>query len=395
MTTGQRAREVRRPFWERSLPGWHVACYGLLAILALALVTGETNPTRRAAGLVLTAVFAAAYTFLGRHLLGKDDDVRGSVYLVIVIVIVTALLYLTSSSFLLLFAIIPQIWATVSRRPAVAMNGLLACGIAISLFAKGGWTQEAALTGALTGVVNLAMALVLGLWISGLVQESDERAHLIEELRTTRSELASAHHNQGVLAERTRLAAEIHDTLAQGFTSLLMLVQAAEVALDSADTAAARERLRLAERTARENLAEARGLVAELRPLDLQAATLPDAIRRLTERLGTELGVPADVTIDGVARPLRPNAEVVLLRATQEALANIRKHASPGRVHVRLTYDEGCSTLEVTDDGRGFETSRADGFGLQGMRRRVEQIGGEVELASASGRGTTVRVRLP
>jgi signal transduction histidine kinase len=245
-----------------------------------------------------------------------------------------------------------------------------------------------------TGGLNLAMGLVLGLWISGLIRESDQRAHLIEQLQKTRAELAAAHHQQGVLAERTRLAADIHDTIAQGFTSLVMLVQAAEAALDGKDVAAARERLKLAEYTARENLAEARALVAELGPLDLQTATLSDALGRLTERIGAELGIRADLQIEGEPRPLPPRAEVVLLRATQEALANIRKHAAAQNVKVRLVYDDS-TMLQVTDDGCGFEPARVDGFGLRGMRARVEQVGGTLEVASSMARGTSVRVTVP
>lgn len=85
----------------------------------------------------------------------------------------------------------------------------------------------------------------------------------------------------------------------------------------------------------------------------------------------------------------------MLLRATQEALANVRKHAGPHAVSVRLAYEAGGATLEVADDGSGFEPARVDGFGLRGLRARVEQIGGRVEVASGAGRGTTVRVRVP
>lgn len=395
MATGEQAPQPRPPYFERSLPGWHAACYGLLAVLVVTLLIAEDDPTRRAAGFVLTAAFAAAYTLLGRHLLGKGDDVRGSVYLAIATVIATALLHLTPAGSLLIFVLFPQIWAIVTTRPAVIVTVLFVVGMTVSLSARGGWTQEATRDAAVTGGVNLVMALVLGLWISGLIRESDQRAHLIEQLQAARAELASAHHQQGMLAERTRLAAEIHDTLAQGFTSLVVLIQAAEAGLDTGDTSAVRERLTLAEATARENLAESRALIAEPGALDLQAATLPDAVRRLADRTAAELGVPVELCVDGEPRGLSSSTQVVLLRATQEALANVRKHAAPGRVAVSLSYDSGCTTLDVTDDGRGFEPSRVSGFGLQGMRRRVEQVGGDVELSSAPGAGTTVRVRLP
>ena len=395
MPIGVPAGKRRRTFWERSLPGWHIACYALLAMCVFALLVEDNGLPQRTAGVALAVAFAATYTFLGRHLLGKDDEARGSIYLLIAISIVSALLYLSPAGSLLLFVLIPQIWAIVTTRRAMAMTALFAFGMTVAISARGGWTQEATRDALITGGLNLAMGLVLGLWISGLIRESDQRAHLIEELQATRAQLAEAHHQQGVLAERTRLASAIHDTLAQGFTSLLMLVQAAEAALETNDVPLARDRLKLADYTSRENLAESRALVAELGPLELQTATLPDAIHRLAERIGAELGLQADVTIDGAPRPLQANTEVVLLRATQEALSNIRKHAGAHAVHVRLAYDDEATMLEVADDGRGFEPARVDGFGLRGMRTRVEQVGGQLEVASSSGRGTTVRVRVP
>ena len=295
MSAGEHAPQAARSFWERSLPGWHAACYALLAILAYLLVVQDMSAARRTAGLALTAAFAVTYTFLGRRILGRDDNIRGSTYLLIIIAIAPALLYLTPSGFLLLFIVFPQIWASVTTRPAVAMVVLLTLGIAVAVVAKGGWTQEAAVEAVLTGIFNLALSLLLGFWISGLIRESERRADLIKELQSTRAQLAAAHHQQGVLAERARMTHEIHDTLAQGFTSLLMLVRAAEVALEADDPSAARDRLKLAERTARENLAEARALVAELGPPDLQASSLPDAVSRLTERVGAELDIRTDV----------------------------------------------------------------------------------------------------
>ncbi len=121
---------------------------------------------------------------------------------------------------------------------------------------------------------------------------------------------------------------------------------------------------------------------------------MPDAVTRLTERVAAELGVPADVQVDGPPRPLPPGAEVVLLRATQEALANVRKHAAPRTVRVRLAYDDDCTTLEVADDGRGFAVGaagRLDSYGLVGMRERADAIGAALEIDTAPGRGTIIR----
>jgi signal transduction histidine kinase len=243
----------------------------------------------------------------------------------------------------------------------------------------------------MTVAVNTVFAVIFGLWIHGIITESNRRAELVAELR---AELAEAHHQAGVLAERERLAHEIHDTLAVGFTSILMLAQAADTAVDH-NPAAARERIEMIEDTARENLAEARSLIVALGPADLASdgpASLSEALGRLAQRFGTELDLDVAVNVAGRVRSLPANVEVVLLRATQEALANIRKHAKATRVEVALTYDETSARLRVTDDGHGFQPAQADGFGLRGMRARVEQAGARLEIRSSPGVGTSVEV---
>ena len=124
-----------------------------------------------------------------------------------------------------------------------------------------------------------------------MIRESDQRATLIAELERTRAELAAAEHDRGVLSERQRLAHEIHDTLAQGFASITALAQAAEAAVDT-QPEAARDRILLIERTARDNLAEARALVTDLTPVDLTGVTLTEAVQRLVGRFEREPECP-------------------------------------------------------------------------------------------------------
>ena len=236
--------------------------------------------------------------------------------------------------------------------------------------------------------ISLGFAMLFGFWIFRIIVQSIDRRTVIAELEQAREELAAVSHRAGVLAERERLAREIHDTVAQGFTSVVVLLELAESDVDT-DPAAARHRLAIARETARQNLAEARALVAALTPVDLQAAPLPEAIGRLVERFGAETGVPARLTVTGEPRALPANTEVVLLRAAQEALTNVRKHAGAGRVEVTL---DG-TVLAVADDGAGFDPAApTGGYGLAGMRRRVEEIGGTVSIASGPS-GTRVEVR--
>jgi signal transduction histidine kinase len=286
----------------------------------------------------------------------------------------------------LLFLLYAQPWTVTELIGlAVASDAVLAIGVgAVSyLVHDDSWPFVIAQSG-----IALGFAVLFGFWIFRIIVQSADRRAVIAELEQTREELAAVSHRAGMLAERERLAREIHDTVAQGFTSVVVLLELAESEVDT-DPATARQRLAAARETARQNLAEARALVAALTPVDLQAAPLPEAIGRLVDRFGTETGLPARLTVTGEPRPLPANTEVVLLRAAQEALTNVRKHAGAGRVEVTL---DGA-VLTVADDGGGFDPAApTGGYGLAGMRRRVEEIGGTLSIASGPG-GTRVEVR--
>ncbi len=189
---------------------------------------------------------------------------------------------------------------------------------------------------------------------SRIIEQSRERAQLIERLEAAQAELADLSRQAGTLAERQRLAGEIHDTIAQGLTSIVMLLQAADGEI-GADPPEARRHVGLAAQTARESLAEARAMVATLTPAHLEGGPLYEALGRLTDRIGAELGITARFEVCGPARPLPPNAEVVLLRAAQEALANVRKHARAADVQVILAYQPQAVRLDIRDDGAGFD----------------------------------------
>jgi signal transduction histidine kinase len=240
----------------------------------------------------------------------------------------------------------------------------------------------------------IAFSVMLGTWISHIVAQSQERAVLIRDLEESREEVGRLSHEAGIAAERARLAAEIHDTLAQGFTSLVTLVQAAESELDS-DREEARRHLALAARTARENLAEARSLVAGLMPTALGTGSVDQAIRRQLERFTEETGIPVTYRSSGDSAGLPTVLEVVLLRMVQESLTNVRKHAEARNVVVSLRVDESCAALRVSDDGGGFDQDGpADGFGLRGMRTRAAQVGGTLSIHSGTD-GTTVELEVP
>jgi signal transduction histidine kinase len=296
---------------------------------------------------------------------------------------------LADASTFLLFALVPQAMMVWSLPVGVAVVLAL---VATSLLAPVARTGEAVPLSALPGLgVLVAFTVVVSVYLSRIARQSVERADLVAQLAASRAEVARLSHREGVAAERQRLAGEIHDTIAQGLSSVVMLVQSAEVALER-DPAAAREHLALARRTTRENLAEARALVAALTPTALDGSSLGEALHRLGGRGGT----PTTVSIEGTARGLPTAVEVVLLRAAQEALSNVDKHAAASAARVRLCYGTDVVTLEIVDDGTGFTPgSPGGGYGLSGMRARVGQAGGAVAVGSAPGGGTTVRVTVP
>lgn len=202
-----------------------------------------------------------------------------------------------------------------------------------------------------------------------------------------------------VLGERNRIARELHDTLAQGFTSVSMQLEAVNAKMSMEDDAA-REHLNQARLLVRSSLAEARRSVRDLRSEWLDGGDLADALSGMARQLTAGADVRVEVSVTGTTRNLPDAVEKTLLRVGQEALTNAVRHASPASVRVRLDYEEARVRLEVCDDGRGFpaETnghSRGGGFGLRGMRERVEQAGGTLHVRSREGAGTEVSATLP
>ncbi|NWF80004.1 MAG: sensor histidine kinase [Chloroflexi bacterium] len=230
-------------------------------------------------------------------------------------------------------------------------------------------------------------------------QLAEERRQTIAALEAARRELAAAERAAGVLEERQRLARDIHDTLAQSFTSIVMHLEAAEPQLERVSDSAHRH-VGQARQSARDGLAEARRLVWALRPEALDQASLPEALERLAGRWSEASGVAATTTITGAPRPLPAEVEVTLLRVAQEALANVRKHARATTVTLTLSFMDDALLLDVQDDGVGFVSGVAPGargeggFGLTGMRERVARLGGSLSVESAPGEGTTVVVEL-
>lgn len=305
-----------------------------------------------------------------------------------------------------LFALdmLPRFWKFVGVAATAVLAGTAQLG-GLPPLTPGGLAVWGAIV-----LVNATLASAFGYygWLTD--EQSAARKEAITELNTANARLAAAMAEnealQGQLVasaraagmhdERERLAREIHDTVAQGLAGIVAQLQAARTSTD-------RERhLDTAAELARSTLVEARRSVQALQPEVLVASRLPDALAEVASRWSQMSGVPAAVTTTGTARQLHPEVEIALLRTGQEALANVGKHAGAGRVGVTLSYMEDVVTLDVRDDGIGFdpaglppEPADGSGFGLTGMRQRVARVAGRLEIESAPGEGTAVSATVP
>jgi PAS domain S-box-containing protein len=197
-----------------------------------------------------------------------------------------------------------------------------------------------------------------------------------------------------ILDERNRMAREIHDTLAQAFTGILLHIGAA-TELITKKPATAQAHLKTVDELARTGLAEARRSVAALRPKLLEEGDLSSALKRLTAQMKSSTNTYLTCAVIGTAYPLSPDVENNLLRIGQEALTNAVKYAQATEIQVELVYDETQCLLRVKDNGQGFEVAQicsSNGFGLLGMSERAEHIGGELIIHSQPTQGTQVIV---
>jgi signal transduction histidine kinase len=384
--------------WRRQERYWH-AVYAVVWVTAVVVTLLEPpGPLGYWPTFALLAVMAGAYLVVGVR--GLRQDVRAG--LVYHLVAWTALLAIQwvdpgTETWMLFFVLYPQMWAMLPVRFAVVGSVVTLTAFGAVRIVQSEYDEGTLAVIAVSTLISLAVSMGLGLFISRITHEAGSRAATIDELRATQARLAAAERDRGVHEERERISREIHDTLAQGFTSVVALSRAAQAALARGDTAAAGERLALIEHTASDNLDEARLIVAELTPGHLQSRTLGEALERLGAAVSSETGMRADVRVAGDPVPLGGSAEVVILRTAQEALSNVRRHASAAHVDLTLTYDDPERVvLTVSDDGLGFDRDglRA-GFGLDGVEARAAEVGGEVEVLSEPGSGTTLRLVVP
>ncbi len=286
----------------------------------------------------------------------------------------------------------PQLFMLLSSRVAAAGVVLLSAGqtlVRITLDVAVDLTDQVG-----TAVFVVTFSLFLGSRMHTVAVESAERLRLIQELRRREEEVSALAAARAAEEERARIARDMHDTLAQGFASIIVLGHAIRGELVD-DRAAAGRHLDMIVSTAQDNLEESRRIIHALSPARLMHTPLTTAIQRLAQEITQETGI--DATLDITGDPWAdPSVDVVTLRVVQESLANIRRHAHASHLQVALAYAAEDLHLGVSDDGHGFSTAGvSSGFGIAGMKSRVADRGGTVQITSAVGEGTVVRARIP
>ena len=380
--------------WDRFNWLWEILFAVAYVATTVLVLLDETDPVRAVVAVGALTALALTYLLWGRRVVRDDGHLkqRWTLALAVVALVAVAMFANTTSSFIL-FMVCPLLFSTLEFRPAAVLTTLAIVLSPLSSIAADGLRGPALHILLPMTAILVVFGILSGKFILHVIEESRERADLIDRLEASQAEVARLSREAGTAAERERLAREIHDTLAQGFTSIVTLAEAIESELDT-DPAAARRHVELAARTARENLAEARTMVAALAPADLASGSLVDAVRRQAGRLADETGVAVEYEVDGALPAIGMAGEVVLLRGAQEALTNVRRHAAASSVSVRLSVVDDFVRLSVRDDGAGFDPDGVSGFGLRGMRSRAEQVGGRLSVRSGP-RGTELTLEVP
>ncbi|MGW1676246.1 sensor histidine kinase [Saccharopolyspora sp. NPDC002376] len=382
----------------------------LISLLTEAQVAPNGRPERLVALALLALVLQLCWARIRRVV--SERGTASQTYFALRTVLAFVLTYL--NPFFAIFAILGYFDAGAWLRPRAVKLGLLATAITMAGSQSGGLPLSSPMQWAAFGTLFLLNGGLVLLFVR-LDAEREENARVkaatIAELEQTNARLKQAHEENaglqaqllvqareaGVGDERRRLAAEIHDTIAQSLAGIVTQLQAA---VDSEDPAEGRRHVERAADLARHGLGEARRSVQDLGPSALEHDELPVALRKIVEEWQAGAGVRAEFAVTGEAVPLHGEIEATLLRIAQESLTNAGRHAQATRVGVTLSYMDEEVSVDVRDDGRGFEPSRVtggstSGFGLGGMRARAERVAGAFEIESEPGLGTAVSARVP
>lgn len=395
------------------LLGWDIAFAATITVMVVAgLWDAESAAFTGPIGLLgVLVLLTIMYLWLGRPALRQaacNEPARPAdfLYLGVTVVLIGIATAITPNYATLQVIGYPIIWTVVARyRDAVIWNvalaALVSTGMAIS-FSRLEMPSGVTL-GIGVGVLSFGFAVSMGTWMTRVFAQGEKYRLLAAQLRASQTEVASLSQAAGAAAEREQLSRELHDTLTQTLAGLVMLSEQASRALDAGDQDRARERLSRVAEAARTAGGEARALVAGTHPLG--DGSLEPAIERVADSLRRDFGLIVTCELEHVT--LDRELQVVLLRAAQEGLSNVRRHAEAEHVWVTLQATADSTVLTVEDDGIGPDVEpgtastppagpiSGSGFGLRGLHDRVGLVGGSVQFTAREGGGTQLRVSLP
>ncbi|GAA1327358.1 sensor histidine kinase [Leucobacter albus] len=448
----------------KSMRAWDVAlAFTLTGVGVLAAFTSAPAPKPLVAYAALAAI-GVAYLVAGRQLLRVADTAESrptaALWFLAVISVLAAIGAANVPSLATLQIILyPMLWnLSPSYRRSIALSAVMAVVLGVGLWVGNAqFSDDTPVLAVVTQSFSFAFSVALGSWFTTIARQGEEATELLAELRASQSEVAELSAQAGAAAERARLSRELHDTLTQSLSGLVMLAErasqeAAGRAGDNPGAAPPEQQkptptptLSLLERAARQALDEARALVSQTHPIGDRGLT--ESIRRISAAAAAETGLK--ITVEAAELQLPRDTQVVLLRCAQEGLANVRKHARATSARVTLADDGASAVLTVVDDGVGpvaprpagsprqggaasgsgsasaaasasgsgsasaegsasvADPSRAaatapprpsaarGGFGLAGIRERVTIAGGRVDFGAAPGGGSRLRVSLP
>jgi signal transduction histidine kinase len=343
---------------------------------------------------VVLVALGAAYLVVGTYGFAICRRSRsllvGISYFFIQLMIAVTLILLRGSSGELALILLPLAGQSALRLPLPGMIPvcfLIYVTLVMPLIIRSRWVDA------------IAIALIYGTGIVFVVvftrvaaSEREARTALAEANQLLRDHAAQVE-ELATTKERNRLAREIHDSLGHYLTVVNVQIGAAQAILEQ-DRLRARDHLSNAQALTQEGLAEVRHSVAALRAAPIESRPLPEALAKLAEQWNAA-GLRAKFVVAGTIRSLSPQANLTLYRAAQEALTNVGKHAHAGSVDLHLDYrDERLVRLRIKDDGLGSANSEG-GFGLLGVRERVQLLNGAVRVRTSAGEGFTLEVELP
>ena len=371
---------------------WDIAVVSASAVLVALLLVNGAERWELAGALAVIVGIGIVWFAVGRPCDG--DGPRALVATVLVIVLSGIGTAISPGMATVQVIAFPLIWHFNSEtRKAVVANVVLALAVGTGYFFALGPGFDAFVEALVIETVSLAGSFAIGFWITRISIENAENARLLVELRETQAQLDALSRDAGATSERERLAREIHDTIAQDLTGLVLLAQRTRRELGDG-SATVGETIDLLEESARNALAETRSLVATSAPVGLTSDGIVSALERLAERFARETGIA--VNVSGAVPELSRETEVVLLRCAQEGLANVRKHSGAVTATLDLSVRDGSVRLVIDDSGDGFDPRTLhEGFGLSGMRARLDLVGGSLQITSEPGDGTRLTVALP